>query len=52
VIKLIQSTFVSHLPKELVPLAKPSPDDPTTAEVFECCINGQEFGSMTIYEAD
>ncbi len=39
---LIQPTFVTHLPKELVPLAKLSPDDPTTVEVFECCINGQE----------
>jgi lysyl-tRNA synthetase class 2 len=26
-----------------VPLAKLSPDDPTTVEVFECCINGQEI---------
>jgi len=41
--KLIQPTFVTHLPKELVPLAKLSPDDPTTVEVFECCINGQEI---------
>ena len=39
---LIQPTFVTHLPKELVPLAKLSPEDPTTVEVFECCINGQE----------
>ncbi|HEX3799875.1 MAG TPA: lysine--tRNA ligase [Verrucomicrobiae bacterium] len=39
---LIQPTFVTHLPKELVPLAKLSPDDPSTVEVFECCINGQE----------
>ena len=35
---LIQPTFVTHLPKELVPLAKLSPDDPTTVEVFECCM--------------
>lgn len=48
--KLIEPTinnfnpiFVTHLPKELVPLAKISPDDPTTVEVFECCINGQEI---------
>jgi lysyl-tRNA synthetase class 2 len=34
---LIQPTFVTHLPKELVPIAKLSPDDPTTVEVFECC---------------
>ena len=40
---LINPTFVTHLPKELVPLAKISPDDPTTVEVFECCINGQEI---------
>ena len=40
---LIQPTFVTHLPKELVPLAKLSPDDPNTVEVFECCINGQEI---------
>jgi lysyl-tRNA synthetase class II len=40
---LIQPTFVTHLPKELVPLAKLSPEDPTTVEVFECCINGQEI---------
>ena len=40
---LIQPTFVTPLPKELVPLAKPSPDDPTTIAVFECCLNGQEI---------
>jgi lysyl-tRNA synthetase class 2 len=40
---LIQPTFVTHLPKQLVPLAKLSPDDPTAVEVFECCINGQEI---------
>jgi lysyl-tRNA synthetase, class II len=40
---LIQPTFVTHLPKELVPLAKLSAEDPTTVEVFECCINGQEI---------
>lgn len=40
---LIQPTFVTHLPKELVPLAKVSPEDPSTVEVFECCINGQEI---------
>lgn len=44
---LIQPTFVTHLPKELVPLAKLSPDDPTTVEVFECCINGQEISPAT-----
>ncbi|HEY5232302.1 MAG TPA: lysine--tRNA ligase [Verrucomicrobiae bacterium] len=40
---LIQPTFVTHLPKEFVPLAKLSPDDPSCVEVFECCINGQEI---------
>ncbi|MEY2408989.1 MAG: lysyl-tRNA synthetase, class [Verrucomicrobiota bacterium] len=40
---LIQPTFVTHLPRELVPLARLSPDDPSTVEVFECCINGQEI---------
>jgi lysyl-tRNA synthetase class 2 len=40
---LIQPTFVTHLPKELVPLAKLSADDSTTVEVFELCINGQEI---------
>ena len=40
---LIQPTFVTHLPRQLVPLAKLSPEDPTTVEVFECCINGQEI---------
>lgn len=40
---LIQPTFVTHLPKELVPLAKISVEDPTAVEVFELCINGQEI---------
>ena len=40
---LINPVFVTHAPKELIPLAKLSPDDPTTVEVFECCINGQEI---------
>jgi lysyl-tRNA synthetase class 2 len=40
---LIEPVFVTHLPKELVPLAKLSPEDPSTVEVFECCINGQEI---------
>ncbi len=40
---LIEPVFVTHLPKELVPLAKLSPEDPATVEVFECCINGQEI---------
>jgi lysyl-tRNA synthetase class 2 len=40
---LINPTFVTHALKELIPLAKLSPDDPTTVEVFECCVNGQEI---------
>jgi len=40
---LINPTFVTHALKELIPLAKLSPEDPTTVEVFECCINGQEI---------
>lgn len=39
---LIQPTFVTHLPKELCPLAKLTPDDPTTIDVFELCIGGME----------
>ena len=38
----IQPTFVTHLPKQLVPLAKLSPDDPDTVDVFELCIGGME----------
>ena len=34
---------MTHLPKELIPLAKISPDDPDTVDVFELCINGQEI---------
>jgi lysyl-tRNA synthetase class 2 len=40
---LINPTFVTHAPKELIPLAKLSVDDAETVEVFECCINGQEI---------
>ncbi|HNQ89755.1 MAG TPA: lysine--tRNA ligase [Verrucomicrobiota bacterium] len=40
---LIDPTFVTHAPKELIPLAKLTPGDPETVEVFECCINGQEI---------
>jgi lysyl-tRNA synthetase class 2 len=41
--KLIQPTFVTHLPKELVPLAKRSLEEPDTVEVFELCIGGMEI---------
>jgi len=40
---LVNPTFVTHAPRELIPLAKLSSEDPTTVEVFECCINGQEI---------
>jgi lysyl-tRNA synthetase class 2 len=40
---LVNPTFVTHAPKQLIPLAKLSPDDPDCVEVFECCINGQEI---------
>jgi len=39
---LIQPTFVTHLPKELCPLAKITIDDPTTIDVFELIIGGME----------
>lgn len=41
--KLIQPTFVTHLPKELCPLAKITKDDPSTIDVFELCIGGMEI---------
>ncbi len=41
--KLLQPTFVTHLPKELCPLAKITEGDSTTIDVFELCINGQEI---------
>lgn len=40
---LIQPTFVTHLPRELVPLAKLNEEDPSLVDVFELCINGQEI---------
>ncbi len=40
---LIQPTFVTHIPKELCPLAKITQNDPSTIDVFELCINGQEI---------
>ena len=41
--KLIDPCFVTHVPKELVPLAKLSEKDPSTVEVYELIINGQEI---------
>ncbi len=40
---LIQPTFVTHIPKELCPLAKLNEEDPSVLDVFELCINGQEI---------
>mgnify|MGYP001228527177 FL=1 len=40
---LIQPTFVTHIPKQLCPLAKITQTDETTIDVFELCINGQEI---------
>ena len=39
---LMQPTFVTRLPKTLIPLAKSCPDDPESADVFELVIAGQE----------
>ncbi|MDG1139001.1 MAG: lysine--tRNA ligase [Opitutales bacterium] len=40
---LIQPTFVTHIPRELCPLAKITEADSSTIDVFELCINGQEI---------
>ena len=40
---LIQPTFVTHLPKELCPLAKINVDDPDVLDVFELTIGGMEI---------
>ncbi|UDQ96497.1 lysine--tRNA ligase [Lentisphaerota bacterium WC36G] len=40
---LIQPTFVTRLPKELVPLAKACSDNDSLVDVFELEINGQEI---------
>ncbi len=40
---LIQPTFVTHLPKELCPLAKLNADDPSVLDVFELVIGGMEI---------
>jgi lysyl-tRNA synthetase, class II len=39
---LIQPTFVTHLPKELCPLAKLNQQDPGLIDVFECIVGGME----------
>ena len=40
---LIEPTFVTRLPAELVPLACKCEDDPTLVDVYELEINGQEI---------
>jgi len=40
---LVQPTFVTRLPVQLVPLAKTCDDDPNFVDVFELEINGQEI---------
>jgi lysyl-tRNA synthetase class 2 len=40
--KLIQPTFISDFPKQISPLSKASPADPTVAERFELYIAGME----------
>lgn len=39
---LIQPTFVTHIPRQLCPLAKINQQDSGVLDVFELCINGQE----------
>lgn len=40
---LIQPTFITRLPAELVPLASPCDDDPSLVDVFELIIGGKEI---------
>lgn len=40
---LVAPTFVTRLPAELVPLAKPCEDDPSLVDVFELIIGGREI---------
>lgn len=41
--KMIAPLFVTHCPKELVPLARQNPADPSLVDVFELIINGAEI---------
>lgn len=41
--KTFDPCFVTHCPKELVPLAKQNVDDDSLVDVFELIINGQEI---------
>jgi lysyl-tRNA synthetase class 2 len=40
---LIDPTFVTHVPSVIIPLAKPSKEDPFFADVYELAINGVEI---------
>jgi lysyl-tRNA synthetase class 2 len=40
---LLNPTFVTHLPTEIVVLAKQNKQDAKVVDVFECVINGQEI---------
>ena len=41
--KTFDPLFVTHVPKELVPLARQNADDPSVVDVYELVINGQEI---------
>jgi lysyl-tRNA synthetase, class II len=41
--KTFDPCFVTHVPKELVPLAKANAEDPSVVDVYELIINGQEI---------
>ncbi|HSI85134.1 MAG: lysine--tRNA ligase [Candidatus Methylacidiphilales bacterium] len=41
--RTLKPVFITHLPKELVPLAKQNAEDPSVVDVFELIINGQEI---------
>ena len=41
--KQFDPLYVTHVPKELVPLAKQNPDDGSVVDVYELIINGQEI---------
>ena len=41
--KTIDPVFVTHCPKELIPLAKANPENPEVLDVFELVMNGQEI---------
>jgi lysyl-tRNA synthetase, class II len=41
--RTVDPLFVTHLPVELVPLAKQNVENPTLVDVYELIINGQEI---------